>query len=195
MAKKQISTVSLDEIQATRNENEIPKANELNKTNKTYLSRLKDTEIAEFFKPFDFISFNRGEEIGFNNMAVVVCNNFSVVFTDYDIIVQFFNPTLPNSSFDLNAFLDYCESINTTPEKAMADLVQINLLGQRFHSYNKNFTKIKQDERKLAFNSLPKSLKPMLKTLDQKREHELDGISTKLSYGDFIGDPQAKKTF
>lgn len=196
MANKQIQSVTLDEINAIRSEN-LKLDNTQQSTEKKspdYLNKLTDKEIESFFKPFGFLALVRGKDFGEDNMLGIVCDDFDVAVSNFDVAVNF-HPTSnsKSSSFDIKSFIDYCDKIDTSPEKALSDIIQIELLGQRFHSYNKNYVKTKQKERQQAFNNLPKSMQKMFKTLDQKREYELDGISTKLLYGDFIGDPQSKK--
>lgn len=197
MANKQIQSVTLDEINTARSESLQPTNQQIStKKAPDYLNKLKDSEIENFFKPFGFLAMVRGSDFGEDNMIGIACEDFDVAISNFDVAVNFNQTTSKNSStFDIGAFLDYCDKIDTSPEKALADIIQIELLGQKFHSYNKNFIKTKQTERKQAFNELPTSMKKLVKTLDQKREHELEGISTKLSYGDFEGDPQANKTF
>lgn len=204
MAERKISHVTLSEIQEELGKSNNTPSNSSNfsiHTNssqpQSYVSKLKDDEIISFFKPFGYLKMDRQNEStdGMIPMVGVYCKNFLITFSDYDIFVNFNIPELPietQEKFDFNSFVEYCEAIETTPEKALSDIIQIQLLGQRFHSYQKNYVQRKQKERKTAFENLPKPLQKYMQTVDEKREHEIDGMQNKLMYNSFSGDPKSK---
>lgn len=202
MAQKNISRVSREEIAqelGTSYQPESPKLNISDSSKpKSYIHKLKDEEIIDFFTPLGLIDFVRialDPKTNDLNSIRVFCKNFSAFFCDYDILITM-NPELndrdSNIDFDIESFLKYCESIETAPEKVLADKIQLELLGQRFHSYEKNFTQRKQQERKDAFSALSKPMKKLFKSTDERREIEIESTSNKLKFGNYSNESQLK---
>ena len=195
-----ISRVSSEEIrlaqQTTQTNNATHSSRNENgqSTNTPLLSKLKDQEIIDFFSSLGYLGHTRQKNaFGTNQDAIIVyCDDFEVAFTDYDIIVNCNVQTSFNDkkSFDMKAFRNYCEAIDTTPEKALSDLIQIKFLGQRFHKFGRNYAKQKNKQRKEAFSALPKNMQKQFAVIDQKREHEIDGIENMLAFGTFSQNSQ-----
>lgn len=188
---KTIEHVSISEIEEVLGRpinNQHPQPLNLSQKNsKAYVERLSDQEIVDFFKPFGFIAMIRENFNGFPAIEVV-CEDFDVGFNDYDVAVNLdFAGTSsnPNNPFDFEAFEDYCNSIDTTPEQAIAEIIRIRLLGQRFHSYGKNYETKKQEQRKNSFSTLPKSMQKLFSEVNEKREAEITATANKLAYGTY----------
>ncbi len=202
MAKQSVASVSLDEINETRSKyfsaprrTTLPYdvSEERNKkfieSQKTYVQKLKDDEVENFFKPFDLIFFERLDD---GKVIRAVCDNFTIFFSDFDTFVAYAqnNPSQSEKSQnDWSAFVNYCFEIETTPEKAIGDFVQTKLLGQRFHSYQKSYAQQKDKQRKTAFDALPKTMQKQFGMLDEKRAHEIESFTNKLKYDQYAGDP------
>jgi len=196
MADKQISRVTLSEIQQELGQDYKTSSSTLVELpeKSSYIAKLKDAEVSKFFEPFGFVSMNRHKaDIKDKNdfdAIYVLCDNFEAGLTDYDIIVDVFENPESKNTFDFNAFLNYCDTIDVKPDKALADIIQVELLGQRFHSYAKRFADKKQKDRKQAFEALPKTMKNHLAIIDEKRKAEINSIKNKLTYGTFEGEPK-----
>ena len=194
MADKHISRVTLSEIQQELGQDYKQASSPAlveSPDNNSYIAKLKDEEVVKFFEPFGFISMDRNIADKNKNSIdaiYVLCDNFEAALTDYDIIVDIFENPESKNIFDINAFLNYCDTIDVKPDKALADIIQVELLGQRFHSYAKRFADKKQKDRKQAFEALPKTMKKHLAIIDEKREAEIDSIKNKLTFGTFEGE-------
>lgn len=193
---KSIQHVSLSEIETalgrpldkTTIQNFIDKSEQ----KKSYVEKLTDKEITDFFQPFGFIAMIRENFNGFPAIEVI-CEDFDIAISDYDVAVNFDidkSSINPKNPFDFESFVEYCNTIDTTPEQALSEIIKINLLGQRFHSYGRTYEQKKQQQRKNAFESLPKSMKKLMKVVDEKKEAEISASATKLAYGDYKVDQQ-----
>lgn len=203
MADKKISKLSKDEIDKEYSEFKATSLTQNNSNqnseSQSYIDKLKDKDIVDYFTPFGLVDFKKikiAENDPFKAL-MVDCKNFTVILSDYDIIVSMhpetynYDSNKQNSEFNIFDLFNYSSGIDTAPEKILADLIQIEFLGQRFHSYEKYYTKRKHKERKEAFDKLPKNMKHRLKVIDEKRRNEIDSIASKLQFGDFSGNQQS----
>ncbi len=194
---KQITKITPEELKAAQESLQSSKSEtfvSVPHEETDYIAKLKDSDIIEYFKPFGFQHLTRftKEKDDFSALQVT-CDDFFLALSNFDVFVDIYktqNLTNPNSVFNMMAFLEYCGNTDISPEKALGELFQIELLGQRFHSYEKAYKKHKQAERKEAFEKLPKDMQKKLGIINDKREHEINAIQNKLKYGDFEGEPK-----
>lgn len=206
MKNRNVDKVSLDEIRQARGnsfvetttEEQPPYDPNPKAKNNSYIVKLKNDEIINFFRPFGLITLVRQTEWFPGDLPAiqVVCKDFITAISDYDVVVTpntHKTTSQPLENFDISAFVQYCDSINMTPEQAIEYMVVTDFLGPRFHSYEKRYFEQKQKERKQTTaefeNKLPKSV---IKSLDAKREHDITSIQNKLRYGSLEGEPQIK---
>lgn len=206
MKNRNIDKVSLEEILQARGDqtavfiaDEQPPYNpDPQAKNNSYVVKLKNQEIIDFFNPFGFITLTRQTEWfpGHLPAIQVICQDFITAISDYDVVVtpNYQKPSIqPAEQFDTASFVKYCESINMTPEQAIEYMVVTEFLGPRFHSYEKNYYERKQTERKQTTaefeNKLPKLV---INSLNQKREYEIKSVQNKLRFGSLEGEPQTK---
>ena len=206
MSNRNISKVSLEEINqalskstiAPSSAETVPYKPDQRAKNNSYVVKLKNQEIIDFFKPFGFITLVRQTEWFPGDLPAiqVLCKDFVAAISDYDVVVTpnyEKSTTQPLVDFDTAAFVKYCDSIGMTAEEALEYLIVTDFLGPRFHSYAQKYDERKQKERKQLTaefkDVLPSSV---IKSLDAKREHDLNSIKNKLQYGSLEGDPQTK---
>lgn len=206
MSNRNITKVSLEEINQALGKSTIaPSATESapynpdpRAKNNSYVVKLKNQEIIDFFRPFGFITLVRQTEWFPGDLPAiqVICKDFITAISDYDVVVTpnyEKSVSQPLEEFDTAAFVKYCDSIGMTPEEALEFLVVTEFLGPRFHSYAKNYSERKQKERKESTAAFEKLLpKSVVGALDAKREHDINSIENKLKYGSLAGDPQIK---
>ena len=154
-----------------------------------YITKLPLNEIKKFFEKFDVTSCEKIPNEKEPKYVVVNCNGFRVTFTDYSFAFDF-NDTLliPDESktkFNLQAFADYCSTIEKTPDQLISELMAVELFGQRFSSYAPRRREVKQKENKLAFNALPREMQKTLKTFHEKQEQSIDATYNKNYFGSY----------
>lgn len=205
MANKSITRVSVEDIQKELGQSTTKTAEESNPISyqkpQSYIDKLKDNEIKEYFSQFGYINHSKTKLDDADKFSAlnVLCDSFSVLLSDYDIIIkielqpQLFSQSTKND-FNIFELVKYCEAIEMPLEKVLADKIQIEFLGQRFPSYGKNFSKRKQDERKKSYENLSKPMQKMFKTINEKKEHEINSIANKLHYGTFDAEQETKTT-
>lgn len=161
-----------------------------------YITKLPLNEIKKFFEKFDVTSCEKIPNEKEPKYVVVNCNGFRVTFTDYSFAFDF-NDTLliPDESktkFNLQAFADYCSTIEKTPDQLISELMAVELFGQRFPSYGENRKKAKLAENKQAFANLSQSMQKTLRLANEQKENEIISTANKLYYGDYKGSPYAQ---
>lgn len=163
---------------------------------RTYLSKLSNKEIVEFFKDFGYIAHQKYQDDNGVDFTNVVCENFEVIFSDFDFAV-ICNPKESTSSspFDYASFVKYCDSVDKAPEEAIADIITSDLLTPRFPSYAEKRRKHKDEQARNAFAALPKSMKIKLKSLNEKVVAENALMENKGKYGSFDAESFLKTTY
>ena len=191
---KQITRLTQDEINFAKSSMGLQDSTlsySKNEPEVDYIEKLTDDEIIKYFNQFGFKHLKRTKK-DFDSLSTiqVTCDDLFLAMSNYDIFINIFNSPSSHSKFDMNAFVDYCNTVDIAPDKALGELIQMQLLGQRFHSYEKNFAKHKQAERKHAFEGLSKDMQKMVSIINDKRENEITSIQNKLKYGDFQSQQQ-----
>lgn len=161
-----------------------------------YIKKLKLSEVEKFFTPLGYISSAKipktlspmqNGEVADPAFIFVVCEDFSLVFSDYNSVFDFNVPHTENiqevEKFDMNAFADYCEILGITPEIAIREMMAIELFGNRFPSYGQNYSNVKQKEAELAYEKLPKTMRKKLAPVAEKNELLVDATGYKLKFG------------
>ena len=147
---------------------------------RSFLSKLSNKEIVAFFTDF----------------TNVVCENFEVIFNDFDFAV-ICNPKegATGSTFDYPAFVTYCDSIDKAPEEAIADIITSDLLTPRFPSYAEKRRKHKDEQARNAYAALPKSMRIKLKSLNELVVAKNALMENKGKYGAFDAEDYLKTTY
>lgn len=176
-----ISKLSLDDINKVRAESSEPRSfSAVNSTPATkkessFVSRLTDNQIAAFFEPYGLVSFEKIEDNGQTRAIYVRCVDFMCAFSDYDVIVwvntdpfesqkaaiDYLNQNKELPKFNLESFKLYCESIETTPEKAIESRITTELLGglKKYDEAYSNFMPKRLNE---IFDEMPSDYQELL---------------------------------
>ncbi len=156
-----------------------------------YIKKLKDADIEKFFEKFGFVSLERTPAESPTTISVV-CEDFFVQFSDF-LRAFVFNENYKDSSgsakFDMKAFLQYCELSDQSPDQVISQLMDVELFGQRFHSFSENRRRAKTRQNKVAFGSLPRDMQKTLRLADENNRNRIDATHNKLKYGDYAGNP------
>lgn len=182
---KSIEKVSLDDInqirlQGTQNGAELSAA-QLSETSNithkdTFVGLLTNERIIEFFEPYGYVCHQRMMD---NNSSVrgiyVRCFDFECTFTDYDVFIWPYNgddleqvhndyyaihQSLP--TFNMESFVKYCESVETTPEKAIESRITDELLGS-LKKYSTTQPDFMQKRLRDNFKSIPQVYQKLVK--------------------------------
>lgn len=200
MGKANVSKLTNEELQAGRNEQKAhaepskKPANRASLYSTEYIKKLKLAEIEAFFDKFGVQACAKIPNEQDPKFVFVTCDDFQVVFSDYSFVFDF-NTGLLNRDesttpkFDMAAFKNYCDLVERTPEQVISEIMTVELFGQRFPSYAENRKRVKNEENRLAFETLPKSMRKSLKTANEQKENEIASTFNKLYYGDYAGDP------
>ena len=163
---------------------------------RSFLAKLSNKEIKEFFSGFGYISHEKYKDENNVDFTHVTCENFEVIFNDFDFAV-ICNPsnTKSDSDFDYPAFLTYCDSVDKAPEEAIADIITADFLTPRFPTYAEKRRRYKDEQSRNAFESLPKSMRMKLKSLNEKVAAENALMENKGKYGTFNAEDFLKTTY
>ncbi len=203
MSKANISKVSLQELESERGaiKKQKPAGSVYHAQNEhdhtslfscEYLRKLPIKDIESFFSRFGFVSCEKVPEEN-PTYINVYCEDFMVQFSDYirafviDKDVK--KKEDPKGKFDMHAFLKYCDLIEKTPEQVLSELMDVELFGQRYHSFSENRRKAKLMQSKLAFETLPKPMARTLSLANEQKENEINSTHNKLYYGSYAGNP------
>lgn len=163
---------------------------------RSFLAKLSNQEIKEFFSKFGYISHEKYKDENGIDFTDVVCENFEVIFNDFDFAVNCNQSNKKtDSDFDYPAFLTYCDSIDKAPEEAIADIITSDFLTPRFPTYAEKRRKHKDEQARNAFAALPKSMRIKLKSLNEKVGAENALMENKGKYGTFDAENFLKTTY
>ncbi len=188
---KNVSKVSAEAISAERNsyvaegssQNREPSFSEL--LNTSFVSKLSDEEIRNFFKKYEMVYFDRiKDETGNVSALDVTCSDFSLLFGDNDALEIYLYQDNPydtkgiairefhhqeyverfNSQpkFNFDEFKAYCESIGSNALDVINQDIQENLLGNKRNYLNQRADlqeKILHDN----FDNIPEKYKKIIK--------------------------------
>lgn len=156
-----------------------------------YIKKLHIDEIANFFEPFGFVAAAKIPSEQEPKFVFATCEDFQVVFSDYNFVFDFDGGVKTRSAKKINmeAFKNYCASIEKTPEQVVSEMMTVQLFGYRFPSYSKNRLSVKQKESELAFDNLPSEMRKLLKLTKEQKESELVATFNKNHYGNYEIDP------
>lgn len=204
MSKATVSKVTREELQAERPylaaSKQSPASGEQQNANRAslysteYIKKLSIPEIEKFFEQFDVSACAKIPNNEDPKFVLVTCKDFNVVFSDYSFVFDFYPGEFANTvkgepTFDYEAFKNYCDLTERTPDQVISELMTIELFGQRFPSYSENRKKVKMEENRIAFGALPKSLRKRLKTANEAKESQIASTHNKLYFGDYAGNP------
>lgn len=162
---------------------------------RSYIEKLSNEEIKNFFEPYGYISHKKYKDENNENFAHIACSDFEVILNDFDVAVLCYPTAKKSSTFDYPAFLKYCNETDTAPEQAISDIVIAGLMTPRFPSYAEKRKKYKDEKTQNAFRSLPKEMKPLLKTLNDKVLAENSIMENKGKYGTFDAEEFFKTSY
>lgn len=196
-----ISRVSKEELAqasaslfASQNLTENEKISNSNKL-RSYIEKLSNEEIKSFFEPYGYVSHKKYKDENNESFAHIICSDFEVILNDFDVAVLCYPTAKKTSAFDYPAFLNYCNETDTAPEQAISDIVVAGLMTPRFPSYAEKRKKYKDEKTQNAFRSLPKEMKPLLKTLNEKTLAENSLMENKGKYGIFDAEEFFKTSY
>lgn len=155
-----------------------------------FISKLPLKDVAKFFEPFGVKACQKVPNDENPQFIAVRCNDFDVVFTDYNIkfdVPIFVSDEEESTKFKPTACADFCESIQKLPEQILTEKIQIELFGQRFEAYSKNLKKIKLSQLDESYAKLPKTMKPIMKLAYEQKKHEIESSFDKVYYGTYSG--------
>jgi hypothetical protein len=102
--------------------NTVKTSKKSSEQNLPYVLKLKEKDIVNFFKKYGYIGHEIISDESGAAFVQVNCENFDVIFNDYDVAVNClpeYSSTLSN--FDFEAFSKYCKTIDVPIEQAIAD--------------------------------------------------------------------------
>lgn len=164
--------------------------------NLPYVLKLKEKDIVNFFKKYGYIGHEIISDESGAAFVQVNCENFDVIFNDYDVAVNClpeYSSTLSN--FDFEAFVKYCKTIDVPVEQAIADIIVADFLTPRFPSYAESRKKHQDEKATLAFAELPKNMKSLVKTVQEKAYAENKLMANKGKFGTFDAEDFMKTTY
>lgn len=192
-SKARIQQVSTDDVKRARNsanfsaDEKVPVfAKHIKPSERSYVSRLKNHDIVTFFANYGYINHEKFQDEAQKDFVRVSCENFDVIFSDYDIAVQCFPEFMSTGSkFDFAQFIEYCKAIDVTPEQAISDIIITDLLTAKFPSYAESRNVHKDNKSLSAFVKLPNSMRKLVKSVQEKvmAVNKLEGNKGK--YGSF----------
>ena len=193
MAVKKKEKVSLEEILKARGSADFSVKEFAEKSSKiastetsAFTDKLSDKEVVAFFTPFGYINHEKVKDSANSSFYHVNCENFEVLFNDFDAVVTCFPQYATfTSDFDYAKFARYCESIDTTPEQAIADLITADLFTPRFPSYAEKRRLHKSNQLNDAFYGLPAAMQKLLHSVNSKTRVDIKTMENKGKYGVF----------
>lgn len=200
---KTVQKVSLSDIASARggtgfsaSKNSAKTEKKADTQNLPYVLKLKEKDIVNFFKKYGYISHEVVSDGAGTAFIQVNCENFDVIFNDYDVAVNClpeYSSTLSNFNFE--AFVKYCKTIDVPVEQAIADIIVADFLTPRFPSYAESRKKHQDEKATLAFAELPKNMKSLVKTVQEKAYAENKLMANKGIYGTFDAEDFMKTTY
>ncbi len=176
------------DFSAHRYSSEAPKSSShASNKNLPYVARFKDAEIVNFFKKFGYLSHERFESQSGTNLVRVNCASFDVIFSDFDMAVNFYPESkVQSSDFDFDSFMAYCTSNDLAPEQTIADIIYTDLFDAKFPSYAEARQAHKDAAAHDSYAALPKTMRPLLKSAQEKllAVNKLEGNKGKYGYFD-----------
>lgn len=160
-----------------------------------FIDKISDKKIREVFEPFGLIYFDRFENKS-GNCLYVVCKDFEVQLDDYyfNFSIDFSNEPQNEpltdfsgkpiySSFDKEAFFNYCSKLEITPEQALSEVITVNLF--KGLDYARARKQEKTSYAQSAFAELPSSMKTLLKPIQEKTEAGIKATFNRQKFGDY----------
>lgn len=193
-----VQKVSREDIAKARNgaafsvskeSSDASKINPQSRKGLSYIARLKDDEIAKFFAQFGYLNHERFDSQTGVNLVRVNCAKFDAIFSDFDIAICLYPESrIPSENFDFDSFMAYCTSNDLAPEQTISDMIHTDLLGAKFPSYAEARQTQKDATANASYMALPKSMRPMFKSINEKllATNKLEG--NKGRYGSFDSD-------
>ncbi len=166
------------------------------RTDHSYIKKLSNDEIKNFFKGYGYLSHQKYKDDSDVDFAHIVCENFEIILNDFDLaVICKPEAASASSNFDFPAFVSYCNSVDVAPEQAIADIVVSDLMTPRFPSYAERRRKHKDAQARDAFANLPKSMRILLKPLNEKVMAENSMMENKGKYGTFNAEDFLRTTY
>ena len=184
-----VTHLSLDDINQVRSSSSAQDSfsavhsSEKPKQTSSFVSRLTDDQITKFFEPYGLIDFERMVDAGEVRGIYARCLDFVCSFSDFDVIVwmtddmkalevalmDYIDKYKDFPKFNMESFKLYCESIETTPERAIESRIVTELLGglKKYNETHTAFVRKRLDEQ---FANIPAEYQKLLTSAkdDQK---------------------------
>ncbi len=188
-----IQKVSFEDVKMARNganfsadEKTLKSRTKTSSEDRSYTSKLKNTDIIKFFINYGYINHEKFQDEAKKDFIRVSCENFDVIFSDNDIAVNCYPEFMSTSSkFNFSEFEKYCKAIDVNPEQAISDIIINDLMVSKFPSYAEHRNKVKDDRAVAAFVALPRNMRHLVKSVQEKTTavNKLEGNKGK--YGSF----------
>lgn len=161
-----------------------------------YIGKLSDASIKGAFSKFGLLYMDRiTHPDGIGDYIYVVCNNFEAMFDDYtfnicfgdfrDMIdgnINFFGEEVDNS-FDIDAFSEYCQSLNVAPDGLIEETIISKLFSGSKYAEDRKSYKLKNSKR--SFEKLPRNMQKLFKNAHEKVESGIKATYNKTKYGNY----------
>lgn len=156
-----------------------------NKKHRSFISKLKDTEIENFFERFGYLSHERLTDKQKNDYLHIVCENMEVIMNDFDIGVTFYPELTSISKFKYNEFQNFCRVLGISETKAMADIITSQLMTPRFPSYAEKRHEYQTNLISDAANNMSVGTRSVLSPLIDQQIAEANMMNNVGKYGTF----------
>lgn len=182
-----VSRVSIDEINNVRHSIPAKKATAKKQSHTTqevsYVDRLTDKRIANFFASYGYVSHKRDES---NSSILVTCNDCQIMFNDFTLTAE---PrdfmVVEDENFNFLEFSVLCEQANTTSSQAIQDRLEDEIFNdmpyfvERKKKFTNNNLKNVASDKKYGWLMLANT---------QKQQHRENFASLNKTYGS--SDPE-----
>lgn len=176
--------------------NDTSKRGKQSKKELPYVLKLKEKDIVDFFTKYGYINHEVFSNDAGTAFIQVNCENFDVIFSDYDVAVNCYPEYASmTSDFDFGAFVKYCKTIDVPVEQAIADIIVADLLTPRFPSYAESRKKHQDEKVAIAYAELPKNMKRLVGSVQEKTLAENKLMENKGKFGTFDAEDFMKTTY
>lgn len=129
-----VESVSLDEIKKARSVNAVTAEKKTQqiaakKPAEFFVDKFSDKKIAEFFAPYGYFTHQKDND----GIVEVICNDCIIVFNDFSAYADatnWYNADENEQHFNFHRFYELCAKHNTTPSKAIADRLEVEVFNK-----------------------------------------------------------------
>lgn len=153
---------------------------------KSYVSKLKNAEVADYFKKFGYIDHERFSDEQGTDFIFVTCETFDALLNDFDVAIML-RPEASNtiSDFNLDEFGKICRHLGLSRSEVLADLITSELMTPRFPSYAEERYKHQIGVIDSTFESTSPEMRKILSTMQSKLHADAKTMKNKGVYGEF----------